>query len=138
MPGDPAPASDEKGADNVYTMKGLVLDDPDVLQAMEKEGGGMFIPASIDPKTGAWKSSNLASLEELGRIERRIEQLVREMASGIRKGDIRAIPAEETNGSRPCRYCCYRAVCGADRVEEPRQIKNMSRKEMFGEGEKDV
>ena len=138
MPGDPAPASDEKGADNVYTMKGLVLDDPDVLQAMEKEGGGIFIPASIDPKTGTWKSSNLASLEELGKIERRIEQLVREMASGIRQGDIKAEPAEENNGSRPCRYCYYRAVCGADRVEKPRKIKNMSREEMFGEGEKDV
>lgn len=137
MPGDPSPASDEEGAENVFTMKGLILDDPDVLQAMEKEGGGVFIPASIDPKTGRWKTANLASLGELGKIEKKIEQLVREMASGIRAGDIRAIPAEEPNGSRPCRYCSYRAVCGADRIEKPRQIRNISRKEMFGEGEKD-
>ncbi|MBQ3999465.1 MAG: PD-(D/E)XK nuclease family protein [Oscillospiraceae bacterium] len=137
MPGDPSPASEEEDAGNVYTMKGLVLNDPDVLQAMERDGSGLFIPASIDPRTGRWKTGNIASLEELGKIEKRIEQLVREMASGIRAGDIRAIPAEDTSGNRPCRYCYYRAVCGADRIEEPRRIRNISRKEMFGEEESD-
>lgn len=138
MPGDPSPASDEEGAEKVFKMSGLMLNDPQILSAMEKGGEGTFIPASVDPKTGRWKSGNLASLEELGKIEKKIEQLVREMASGIRAGDIRAIPAEESNGSRPCRYCYYRAVCGADRIEKPRPIRNISRKEMFGEEKNDV
>lgn len=136
MPGDPAPASDEEGAAGVYTMKGIVLNRPEVLEAMEEKGEGIFIPAEIDQKTGRWKN-NLASLEELGKLENRIEELIREMASGIRSGDVRAYPAERSGKERPCRYCPYAAVCGADRITEVRKITNLSRAAMFGEEETD-
>ena len=133
MPGDPNPASDEKKADKVYTMKGLILDDPGVLEAMEKDGEGIFIPASINGKTGEWDKKSLISMEELGKLERRIEELVTEMGNCVRRGDARAVPAVSVNSERrPCDYCPYRAVCGSDRVTENRMIKNLSRAQMFG------
>ncbi len=132
MPGDPNPASQEEKADGVYTMKGLVLDDPAVLQAMERDGEGIFIPASLDRESGRWSTKNLISMEELGKLERRIEELVTEMGNSVRKGDARAIPAHHSNDSKPCDYCPYRAVCGADRVQEERQIIRMSKESIFG------
>ena len=132
MPGDPNPASQEEKADGVYTMKGLVLDDPAVLQAMERDGEGIFIPASLDRESGRWSTKNLISMEELGKLERRIEELVTEMGNSVRKGDARAIPAHHSNDSKPCDYCPYRAVCGADRVQEERQIIRMSKERIFG------
>jgi len=136
MPGDPVPASSEGEAGKVYTMKGLVLDNPDVLEAMEREGEGLYIPAKLDRKTGQWRS-NLASLEEMGKLERRVEELVTEMGNSVRKGDARAWPAEQINGNRPCSYCPYKAVCGSERVTEARAIRKMSWKEIFPGEEKD-
>ncbi|MBP0969610.1 MAG: PD-(D/E)XK nuclease family protein [Oscillospiraceae bacterium] len=138
MPGDPSPASDMKGAEGIYTMKGLVLNDPAVLEAMEERGEGLFIPAKIDPRSGEWKADSLATMEELGKIENRIETLVTEMVSGLRNGDVRAIPYERGNREKPCSYCPYKAVCRSDRITETRKIRNLSRKEMFGEEERDA
>ena len=135
MPGDPSPASSEKEADKVYTMKGLLLNEPEVLEAMEEDGRGEFIPASIDLKTNRWTDKNLATLEEIGKIEKRIEDLVRQMGDGIRKGDAMAYPAEHKDGSKPCDYCSYRAVCSADRITETRKIEEMSRNSIFSEKE---
>ena len=47
MPSDPAPKSGEKSASGIYTMKGLLVDDPKVLFAMEAGGKGIFIPKTI-------------------------------------------------------------------------------------------
>ena len=138
MPGDPSPAREEEEADSVYTMKGLVLNDPAVIEAMERDGEGIFIPVSRDPKTGEWKKNNLVTLEELGKLERRIEELVTEMGNSIRKGDATALPAEHIyREGKPCDYCAYKAVCGADRIEGIRQIVRLSRDQMFGEEEQD-
>ena len=137
MPGDPSPASEEKKAEKVYTMKGLILNQPEVLKAMEEKGEGVFIPATMDPETGRWNADALATLEELGVIEKRIEYLVTEMVSGLRRGEIGAVPAEQRGGDRPCRYCPYKAVCRNDRITESRKIRNIPRAEMFGKGETD-
>ena len=137
MPGDPSPASEEEKAEKVYTMKGLILNQPEVLKAMEEKGEGVFIPATMDPETGRWNADALATLEELGVIEKRIEYLVTEMVSGLRRGEIGAVPAEQRGGDRPCRYCPYKAVCRNDRITESRKIRNIPRAEMFGKGETD-
>ncbi len=141
MPSDPRPESNQAEAKKQYRMKGLLIDDPDVLRAMESEGKGLFIPATRN-NNGTWKTDNLATLEQFGKIERRIDDLIREMAQAVRSGDLEANPIEIQSGSKhdPCEYCDYKSMCDHERVISKglnRPIEKLQNDEMFGEEEQD-
>lgn len=87
-----------------------MLDDDMVLRAMDREGGGAFVPVGRTSTGKLRKSRKLADLEKLGRIERRIEKLVGEMAAGLYAGGVDARPLVKQN-SRPCDWCDYRSIC---------------------------
>ena len=99
---------------------GLLLFDTDVLDAMEHGLEGNFIPIkqkrSKDGETTLTPPKMLASLQELGQLHKRIDFLLKKMATDLHQGVIPAMPAEQKNGYLPCSYCDYRAVC---RPEEP-------------------
>lgn len=138
MPADPRLASDRKSdveaeAKKAYRMDGIVLDDADIITAMEQEVAGVFIPVEYDSR-GKLKTANLASLEKLGRIRSHIEGLVIDMARTLYDGDIEAQPAVQGNKSA-CDYCDYAAVCRHDRSEAERVLEKRSAAELFaGEG----
>ena len=137
MPGDPAPGSDEKSALKSYCMKGILIDDEDVLNAMEDDGQGVFIPAKIG-KNGAWETKNLVSEEDFARIERRVNAIVENAAESIRNGNVKPAPAHEQrdrNEPHGCQYCDYRSVCMFDRISESqyREIEKKDKKELLGE-----
>ena len=102
-------------------MNGLVLDDPQVIKAMEADAAGLFIPAKLDKKTGQLaKSASVASLEQFGKLKLRIQKLLTAMAETLRKGDVAALPAGGTVDG--CAYCDYRAVCGHEPDDPVRDI----------------
>ncbi len=103
-------------------MNGLLLDDEQVLRAMEAEVQGVFIPVKLKKDGTPDRFSSVATLAQFGALGRRAEKLLREMAQTLRAGDVDARPFVTTKND-PCRYCDYRAVCGheaEDRVREPR------------------
>ncbi len=114
-----------------YRMNGLLLRDPDVLSAMETDGEAIFIPVKPDTE----KSDALATLAELGRLRRLVEERVTGMAERLRAGEIPALPADTAND--PCRYCDFRGVCGFEAGDEKRALLKKSREEIFGEEEND-
>lgn len=102
-------------------MNGLLLDDEQVLAAMEPAVAGVFIPASLKKDGTLSAASSVASLAQFGALGRRAEKLLRDMAQTLRAGDVDTAPFV-TSKNDPCRYCDYRAVCGhetEDRVREP-------------------
>ena len=132
MPSDPAPQSGEKKAETMYTMNGLLLNDPRVLKAMEEDGKGIFIPSKIG-KNGEWEATSLSSLEEFGKIEKRIDGLIIEMAQAIRSGDLEAVPAKKGTDYDACKYCEYMGLCDHERIESVRKIEKLTNEAMFGE-----
>lgn len=98
-------------------MSGLLLDDPEIIQAMEADANGIFIPAKLNKQGQAdARSSEVASLGRLGRLKKRVEALLLQMAETLRRGDIAAVPLA---GSRDaCEWCGYRAVCRHE-AEDP-------------------
>ena len=132
MPSDPSPQSGEGSASTMYKMNGLLLNDPDVLRAMEEKGQGLFIPTKVK-SNGEWESTNLSSLEEFGKIEKHIDGLITEMAKAIRDGNLEAVPARKGNEYDACRYCEYKGLCDQERITKVRDIEKLSSAAMFGE-----
>jgi len=88
-------------------MKGLVLDDEAVLNAMEPGLSGLYIPVKKG-KNGP--SGSLASLAEFGIIKNHIDSLLIKIASELSEGKIAAMPFRK-NSETPCDFCRYKGIC---------------------------
>ncbi len=97
-------------------MNGLLVRDAGILAAMEEEGKGTFIPASLKDGDIA-DNSSVASYKDFETIRVYTEALLRRMAQRLLSGDIAAMPTG-TEKELSCRYCAYRRICRR-RDEDP-------------------
>lgn len=117
-------------------MNGLILDDPEIIQAMETDAAGLFIPARLDPKTGRpAKGSSIASLRQFGLLKIKIQKLLTSMAETLRRGDVAALPVGGAVDG--CEYCDYRAVCGHEPEDPVRLIARRDTAQILQELEKE-
>lgn len=87
-----------------YRMSGMVLDDLEVIEAMELGVQGRYIPVKLK-KDGSYDSaSSVATAAQLGRIRQRLERNITEMAELLHQGAIGAMPSNR-EGRSPCDYC---------------------------------
>lgn len=131
LPSDPAPAREEDpdAARRPYRMDGLVIEDREIIEAMEPGMGGLFIPVK-PTASGGFKQDKVASLERLGRIKQHIENTIIDMARALGSGDISACPATQ-NGRSACEFCDYAAVCRHDRDGSERILEKYNEAELF-------
>ena len=92
---------------------GLLLDDIDVLRAMEKDLGGRFIPVKLNRDGSCSKESlkNLASLDRMGELLSEISEILGNCTKSMREGNISAHPM--TYGESNCTFCEMRPICRA-------------------------
>ena len=90
---------------------GLLLAEPQVLQAMEHEAltEPRYLPLRVN-KSGDL-SGSLASAAQLGKLGRYVDKLLRDIAGEIRGGVIDADPCCRTEEDSPCRYCDWAPAC---------------------------
>ena len=102
-----------KQLDKELTRSGLVLDDPEVLAAMETPGekGYRFLPLKVSKTTGAISGEALASAERLGKLGGHIQATLRDICREIAEGNISADPFWRGPEKNACRYCDYAAAC---------------------------
>ena len=93
-----------------YKMNGLVLEDPVCVYGMEQKAAGVFIPVKVKDSGGFDARSSLATLEQMGQMQRHIELLLGQMASSLHGGQIAAQPSVGL-GYEPCQYCDFRSIC---------------------------
>ena len=116
-----------------YRMKGLVLEDRDVITAMESNALGIYIPITFNKpdKNGISKLSsrsegsvlNACQFEKLNKL---IKKTVTDIAERLYNGDISANPL---NPEDTCRYCVYNEVCGNVPSRQSRKIVKQDIKE---------
>lgn len=95
--------------DSKLKMNGLLLDSAEVISGMDKSGDGRYIPVKI--KAGAGASGKcLATLEEFGKIFKKLDLTVAQMGRELYGGRIEAAPAKGAHDA--CEYCPYDSVCG--------------------------
>lgn len=101
---------------------GLLLLEPDVLQAMEHEAleNPRFLPLQI--KRDGRLQGSIASAAQLGKLAKHVERQFREILRELSSGNIDADPCGKTEEEIPCRYCPWASAChfggsaGEDRI----------------------
>lgn len=120
----------EKEHQKKYRMNGLVLEDPICVAGMEEKVSGVFIPVRTKNDGSFDARSSLATLEQMGSIQRHIERVLSEMAAGLQQGGIAAEPADGL-GYEPCKYCDYQPICQHHPEDPHRALQEIGRSQFF-------
>ncbi len=109
---DPSPKSESRRdvGKSAFGLDGLLLDDADILQALDRDKSGLFLPLRYK-KDGNPSGNQLATLERIGGLSLHVESLIEEMAEGISGGDFSARPLVRSSGRKLCPNCPYFASC---------------------------
>ncbi len=99
-------------------MSGMVLDNITVISAMEHNIEGVYIP--VTKNEDGTLSGNIISIDSLQLLQKRVDRIIREMASQLQGGIIPAFPTE--NG---CKYCDFHDVCRRDTADPVRVIESI-------------
>ena len=93
---------------------GLLLSDTEVLYAMEHGAPAEAVYLPVGCRKDGSLTGSLASAEQLGRLSRHVERVLRQIAGEIRRGNISADPCVFDAQKDACTFCPYRAVCCFD------------------------
>lgn len=118
---------DKKG----MAMNGLLVENMDVVEAMEKDNEGVFIPKYKLKNDGTPYKNNASYIsgEAFDVIFDYIENLAQKMGQTLHKGDIEVEPVDACNGVA-CQYCQYSAVCGIEE-EEHKAVTRLSNSQVI-------
>lgn len=121
-----------KAQKSKFKMNGLLINDMDILNAMEKGIQGIFIPAKKKSSKGDSKpvlsesSSSVVSLEEYGKIFEYVDKKIMNMAQSLMEGKIERRPVKGTEDA--CKNCDYKTVCGYEKGKSSTVVRKYSPK----------
>ena len=94
---------------------GVLLEDEEILRAMEKDLGGQFISAVLKngELCGTDKETALVSAERFGELYRELDETITRIADEMRTGQAEAKP-NDLGGKSPCGFCDYAYICKAE------------------------
>ncbi len=75
-------------------LSGIVVNDKDVIEGMDRDVSGRFINVTYDKKSGGFKG-DLLTAAELGRLKTEIDGILREMANSLKAGNVEVLPCEK-------------------------------------------
>ena len=107
--------SDEKAVNSeenkLFKMKGVVLNDEEneIAVHMEHDLKGKYIPVKVSAKNGL--TGNIVTLEELGRLHEKINDLIISMGVNLHSGNISQNPINGPRHDKTCQFCDYGEIC---------------------------
>ena len=111
--------------------KGLLLDDEQVLQAMEPGESPQRMNYAVR-KDGS-RSGDLASREQLGMLKVYVYKVLRDLVNDIASGNVMPNPYTRGSSHSACAFCPYGAVCHQDEVSGRRNYKTMTAQRFWEE-----
>lgn len=115
--------------------EGLLVDDPELLAAQDPEGLGEFIPVAWGKKRPSG-TANLVTLQQLGRLKKRVERDFARLGNRLKEGQIPASPLTSRGKNLdPCAFCEYKPICKRSETDRRPYRSKVSREELFGEEE---
>lgn len=104
-----------------WKRRGLVLSDPDILEAM-----------------GGSRSADLADREQLRLLEKYIFRVLQDMVNDIASGNVEPNPYSRGSSHDACAFCPYGDICHKQEVTGRRNYKAMSAERFWDEVGKEV
>jgi ATP-dependent helicase/DNAse subunit B len=126
----------EKERDNTRKRKGLLLNDEEVLQAMEPGDHPRRLCYTV--KKDGTLSGDLADREQLKMLKNYIFKILGKMVDEIASGTVEPNPYMRGSSHSACAFCPYGAVCHKEQVENRRNYKTMTSQRFWEEIEKEV
>lgn len=113
----------EKKREAEWVRQGLILNDKDVVHAMENSDHPKRLPISIT-KDGRL-TGDLADREQFRRLKAYVFKQVGKMVDDIASGNVSPNPYTRGSEHSACMYCPYSAICHRAQVEDIRNYKAM-------------
>lgn len=115
-----------KNDNDTYKMVGVVLNDEEnqIAEHMEHDLKGEFIDVKCSEKSGV--SGSIVSLDDMGRISRKIDSLIEQMGVELHMGKIMQNPVNSTNHNNTCEFCDYSSVCANRKEIETKELEEYS------------
>lgn len=111
--------------------KGLLLDDEQVLQAMEPGDEPQRLCYTL--KKDGSRSGDLADREQLRILEKYLHRVLRRLVNEIASGNVEPNPYTRGTSHDACAFCPYSAVCRKDEVSGRRNYKAMTAQRFWEE-----
>lgn len=108
------PAQRQAEVDQKLRRSGMLLDDPEVLAAMESIGATgkhRFLPLKVSKRSGEITGDSLATAEQWGKLRRHVSQILKDIAGEIATGNIDADPYLRSGNRSYCDFCDYADAC---------------------------
>ena len=109
---------------------GLILNDADVISAMENSERPQYIPVSFR-RDGTLHEESLASEEQFQKLRGHVESCLRKLDRSMRSGSIDAIPYYKSEQENACLWCPYKAVCRFDGTRDRYNYLSKVEKDAF-------
>ena len=93
---------------------GLILNEQQIIEAMEHDGGFLPLDFKKDGQPTAASLSSLASMEQMGKLSKHVHQVLQRMGESLLDGQLQASPIRRGPMDTACTWCPYGAVCRFD------------------------
>lgn len=120
----------------LWKRKGLILNDTDVLYAMENTDTPTRL--SCRRKKDGTVTGDIASREQFKLLSKYVFHLLGKMVDEIASGNVSPNPYTRGSSHNACRFCPYGSVCHAATVEDRRNYKMMSAQRFWDEIDKEM
>ena len=119
-PGDLTDEELEKEKAKTRKRSGLILNDSDIIAAMENSENPEYIPVSFK-KDGSPSSDSLADCEQFKALHQHVNERLLELSANLSGGRIEASPYYRGEADNACLYCPYLSVCRFDEKRDTRR-----------------
>ncbi len=116
-----------------FKLSGLVLEQLEVIKALDKEGTGATIPVSLNKDESIRKGSSTATTEQFELLEQHIIEAVKDLGTQILEGKVSAKPFK-LGDKNPCGYCSYGTICQFNESQPDNcfdKLENLSKDEIW-------
>ena len=114
-----------------WKRRGLLLDDTDVLRAMEPEAAPKRLPVTW--KKDGTVTGDLADRDQLKLLRQYVFLILGRMVDDIASGNVEPNPYTRGSSHNACAFCPYGAVCHKTQVEGRRNYKAMNAQRFWEE-----
>ncbi|WP_075617287.1 helicase-exonuclease AddAB subunit AddB [Paenisporosarcina indica] len=111
-----------------YKMRGLLIDDTDVLSEMDThiQGFSKVIPVRINVNGSLSKaSSKVVSPQDMSNLRTFVRHKHQQAGDGMLAGDTRVLPYQKKNKTA-CDYCSFRSVCQFDPTDPDQKYRKLA------------